>query len=67
MDTKVGGHARRGPAVDFDAFWRCERRRCAPFRVPDEDWQVGVAWRYLDAPDHFRYMMNFGAREYGSV
>jgi hypothetical protein len=58
---------RRGPAVDYDEVWRCEKRRCAAFNVPYEDWLVGVIWVTSDAPDTYRQTRSHGEREYGSV
>lgn len=53
--------------TNFDAFWRCERRRCAPFASPVEDVLVGVVWDYTDSPDHHHYMHSLGQREYLST
>jgi hypothetical protein len=50
--------------TNFESYWRCERRRCAPVVIPVEDNLVGVVWEYTDSPDHFRYMRSLGQREY---
>ncbi len=53
--------------VNWDTVWRCERRRCAPFTVPHEDWLVGVQWAIMDPSDVLRQSTSLGGRSLGSV
>jgi hypothetical protein len=59
--------ARRQDNVQWDRFWKCEKRQCARFEVPVEDSNVGVLWVYSDPSDDYRTMNTFSEREYGSI